>query len=139
MNASEEDQLLREIAKLDSRTIKGLGPAVANILEFLHPTLLPPSNTAMLNGFNLLLVDKKKLGSWTSYLEMRDVILAVNEEFKAMLSKDLGAISGLLFEIGAGRLVIEQNAELVLENAKKKLWRHVLSDMLRLSATIGSY
>ena len=68
---------------------------------------------------------------------MRDVILAVNEEFKAMLSKDLGAISGLLFEIGAGKLVIEQNAELVLE--KKKLRRHVLSDMLRLSATIGSY
>jgi type II restriction enzyme len=118
---AKEDQLLREIAKLDSRGIKGLGPAVANILYFLHPTLLPPSNTAILNGFNLLLGDRKKLGSWTSYLEMRDVILVMNEDFRALLSKDLGAISGLLFEIGAGKLVIEQNADLVLAGAAKKI------------------
>lgn len=117
---AKEEQLLREIAKLDARGIKGLGPAVANILYFLHPTLLPPSNTAMLKGFNLLLGERKKLGSWTSYLEMRAAILAINEEFRAVLSKDLGAISGLLFEIGAGKLVIEQNANLVLEAARQK-------------------
>lgn len=118
---SKEVQLLREIAKLDSLRIKGLGPAVANILYFLHPTILPPSNTAILNGFNLLLGDRKKLGSWPSYLEMREVILALNEEFRPLLSNDLGAVSGLLFEIGAGKLVIEQNADLVLAGAAKKI------------------
>ena len=118
---SKEEQLLREIAKLDARAIKGLGPAVANILYFLHPTLLPPSNTAMVRGFNLLLAERKKLGSWTSYLEMRAAILAINEEFRSVLSTDLGAISGLFFEIGAGKLVIEENSELVLEAVKQKI------------------
>jgi type II restriction enzyme len=118
---SKEDQLLREIARLDAQRIKGLGPAVANILYFLHPTLLPPSNTAILKGFNLLLNERKKLGSWSSYLEMRDAILAINDEFRTVLSKDLGAITGLLFEIGAGRLVIEQNADLVIEATKKRV------------------
>lgn len=117
----KEDQLLREIAQLDARGIKGLGPAVANILYFLHPTLLTPSNTAIVNGFNLLLGERKKLGSWTSYLEMRAALIAINEEFRSTLSKDLGAISGLLFEIGSGKLVIEQNVDLVLESAKQKV------------------
>lgn len=119
--ASREDQLLREIYHLDSLKIKGLGPAVANILYFLHPTLIPPSNTAMLNGFNLLFGAKSKLGCWTSYLEMRDAVLRTNEQFRAILSKDLGAISGLLFEIGAGKLVLEANADLVLDSERKKL------------------
>lgn len=118
---SKEDQLVREVAQLDSRGIKGLGPAVANILYFLHPTLLPPSNTAIVNGFNLLMGERKKLGSWTNYLEMRDVLLAINEEFRPLLSKDLGAMSGLLFEIGTGKLVIDQNVDLVLESAKRKI------------------
>ncbi len=121
LHASKEDQLLREIAKLSAREIKGLGPAVANILYFLHPTILPPSNTAMLNGFNRLFGDRKKLGSWTSYLEMRDVILSVNQDYRSALSKDLGAISGLLFEIGADKLVIDQNADLVLATEKKRV------------------
>src|SRR3990172_11203159 len=46
-----EDILLREILQLRDRGIKGLGPAVANILYFLHPMLIPPSNTAMVRGF----------------------------------------------------------------------------------------
>ena len=101
LNKTNPDQLIREIDKLDSRRIKGLGPAVANILYFLHPTLLPPSNTAILQGFNLLLGESKKLGSWTCYLEMRDTLISINEEYRAMLSKDLGAISRLFFEIDA--------------------------------------
>ena len=75
----------------------------------------------MLKGFNLLLGDRKKLGSWTSYLEMRAAVLAINEQFRSILSNDLGAISGLLFEIGGGKLVIEANAELVLETEKQKI------------------
>ena len=102
LQSTKDDQLVREILKLAARDIKGLGPAAANILYFLHPTVLPPSNTAILNGFNLLLGEKKKLGSWSSYLEMRDTIMVLNEEYRAMLSTDLGAISGLFFEIGAG-------------------------------------
>jgi type II restriction enzyme len=121
LTATKEEQLLREITALDARAIKGLGPAVANILYFLHPQLLPPSNTAMLKGFNLLLSERKKLGSWTSYLEMRAAILAINEQFRLLLSNDLGAISGLLFEIGAGKLVIGANAELVLEEEKRRI------------------
>lgn len=120
LNANREDILIREIVALADRKIKGLGPAVANILYFLHPTLIPPFNTAMLNGFNLLFAEKKKLGSWTSYLEMRDLICQTNEQFKNVLSKDLGAISGLLFEVGAGKLVIEQNADLVVDLELKK-------------------
>jgi len=121
LSASREDQLLREIVRLADLEIKGLGPAVANILYFLHPTLIPPFNTAMLNGFNLLFGAKNKLGSWASYLDMREVVIHANEQFRSALSKDLGAISGLLFEIGAGKLVLEENADLVLNVERKKL------------------
>lgn len=121
LSASREEQLLREIYHLDKLRIKGLGPAAANILYFLQPTLIPPSNTAMLNGFNLLFDAKCKLGSWESYLDMRDAVLRTNEQFRAILSNDLGAISGLLFEIGAGKLVLEENADLVLDVERKKL------------------
>ena len=74
LNASKEEQLIREIIRLDELKIKGLGPSVANILYFLHPTLIPPFNTAILNGFNYLYKDKKKLGSWSEYLKIREVI-----------------------------------------------------------------
>jgi len=95
--------LEKEVLKLAARGIKGLGPAVGNILYFLHPTLFPPFNTAMLNGFNALFQTKKKLGSWESYLEMRETIIEANASL-GMLSKDLGAFCGMLFEIGVGRL-----------------------------------
>jgi type II restriction enzyme len=102
-----EDRLLREIHELDRRHIKGLGPAVANILYFLHPTVFPPFNTAMLNGFNALFSDKKKLGSWSDYLEIRQVIIDSNMRLGSSLSKDLGAFAGLLFDIGSGTLVLD--------------------------------
>lgn len=64
---------------LASAQIKGVGPAAANIIYFLHPTLVPPFNTAIVNGFNALFNDKKKkLGSWESYLAMRETIMRVN-------------------------------------------------------------
>ena len=136
LRATRDDQLLREISQLASREIKGLGPAVANILYFLHPMVLPPFNTAILNGFNLLLGDKKKLGSWSSYLQMREVMIALNDEQRSILSKDLGAIAGLFFEIGAGKLVLQENLQLVLdvdrkkiEAAQKKRHQEVLDDI----------
>lgn len=113
--ACKEEQLLSEIIKLSEKNIKGLGPAAANLLYFLHPTLIPPFNTAILQGYNALFKEKKKLGSWQSYLEMREVIIKANNELKAHLSKDLGAISGLLFEIGLNRILVDGNAEAMLE------------------------
>lgn len=120
MNATGEEQILAEISRLDAAKIKGLGPAVANILYFLHPTIVPPFNTAMLNGFNALFSDKKKLGSWQSYLDMREVIVRTNNELRDSLSKDLGAIAGLLFEIGSGRLLISGNLDAVMQEEKAK-------------------
>ena len=120
LNATREEQILTEISRLAGAQIKGLGPAVANIVYFLHPTIVPPFNTAMVNGFNVLFHDRKKLGSWESYLAMREVILQTNNEFRDQLSKDLGAFAGFLFEIGTGRLIVEGNAEDVFQEEKTK-------------------
>ncbi|HCM75292.1 MAG TPA: hypothetical protein DIS90_02850, partial [Cytophagales bacterium] len=117
--ASNEDQLIREIIKLDGLKIKGLGPAVASILYFLHPTILPPFNTAIVNGFNYLFRDKKKLGSWQEYLKMREIIMKTNADNKDQLSKDLGAIAGLLFEIGSRNIIIE--GQIISDEDKVKL------------------
>lgn len=106
MNAKTEEQIVKEILKLDALKIKGLGPSVASILYFLHPTIIPPFNTAIINGFNYLFQDKKKLGSWTEYLKIREVLIEKNNAHKLELSNDLGAIAGLLFEIGMQKLVI---------------------------------
>lgn len=118
--ATREEQVLAEMSRLAAAQIKGLGPAVANIGYFLHPTIVPPFNTAMVNGFNALFGDKKKLGSWESYLAMREVIVRTNAEVRDQLSKDLGAFAGLLFEIGTGRLVIGGNVDVVLQAEKAK-------------------
>lgn len=120
LNATREEQVLAEASRLAAAQIKGLGPAVANIIYFLHPTIVPPFNTAMVNGFNALFGDKKKLGSWARYREMREVIVRVNAELRNQLSKDLGAFAGLLFEIGSNRMLIEGNVEAVLAEEKRK-------------------
>lgn len=120
LQSTSEKQLLEEVVKLHEQKIKGLGPAVANILYFLHPTIFPPFNTAIVNGFNSLFNEKVKLGSWTEYLRMRDIILDFNQEYSSLLSKDLGAIGGLFFEIGVARLVIHENHEVVLKQIEKR-------------------
>lgn len=120
LSASREDQILGEMSRLAAAQIKGLGPAVANILYFLHPTIVSPSNTAMVKGFNALFADKKPLGSWPSYLEMREVIVQTNAQVRELLSKDLGAFAGLLYEIGSGRLLVSGNVDDVLQAEKKK-------------------
>lgn len=97
------DAIVEAIHVLDRKRIKGLGPAAANVLYFLHPTLVPPSNTAMVKGYNALRGTRVKLGSWADYLAMRDGILQLNEANRSLLSNDLGAIAGLLFDIGSGR------------------------------------
>jgi type II restriction enzyme len=120
LSATREEQVLAEMSRLAAAGIKGLGPSVANIVYFLHPTIVPPFNTAMVNGFNALFGDKKKLGSWESYLAMREAIVGANAEVRDQLSKDLGAFAGLLFEIGSGRLLVSGNVEEVLQVEKAK-------------------
>ena len=120
LNAKGEDQIIKEIIRLDSYKIKGLGPAVASILYFLHPTIIPPFNTAIINGFNFLFKDKKKLGSWSEYLKLREVMIDTNTQHRVELSSDLGAIAGLLFEIGSQKLVLGGD-EYLSENERKKL------------------
>src|ERR1035437_6076265 len=120
LKATTEQQIIKEIVNLDEHIIKGLGPAVASILYFLHPTIIPPFNTAIINGFNTLFNDKKKLGSWGEYLKIREVLIDVNNQFKNELSTDLGAIAGLLFEIGSQKLVAGYD-EYLSELERKKL------------------
>ena len=121
---TREEEIIKEIIKLDSLKIKGLGPAVASILYFLHPTIIPPFNTAIINGYNTLFRDKKKLGSWSEYLKLREIVLETNEKYKSALSNDLGAIAGLLFEIGANKIVIGQEA-LLNEDERNKFEKQV--------------
>lgn len=102
-NCSQEQHLLAAIQRLDQKKIKGLGPAAANLLYFVHPTLAPPFNTAIVKGFNTLTGAKVKLGSWNEYLAMRQSILRLNTEYRGLLSNDLGAIAGFLFDLGTGR------------------------------------
>ncbi|MBI4817421.1 MAG: type II restriction endonuclease [Deltaproteobacteria bacterium] len=97
------DDVVEAIHRLDAHRIKGLGPAAANILYFLHPTLVPPFNTAIVKGYNALTGAKVKLGSWLDYLAMREGVLRLNEGHRALLSNDLGAVAGLLFDVGSGR------------------------------------
>ncbi len=98
-----EAEIIQAIRHIDSLKIKGLGPAVANLLYFIHPTLVPPFNTAIVNGYNALTGSKVKLGRWDHYLTMRQGMLALNATHRKLLSNDLGAIAGLLFDIGTDR------------------------------------
>jgi type II restriction enzyme len=100
---SEETALVDAIHALDRQAIKGLGPAAANLLYFLHPTLAVPFNTAIVKGYNALMSAKVKLGRWDQYLAMRQGILALNDRHRTRLSNDLGAIAGFLFDLGSGR------------------------------------
>lgn len=120
LNAKSDEQIIREIVKLDALKIKGLGPAVASILYFLHPTIIPPFNTAIINGFNFLFKDKKKLGSWSEYLKLREVLIDANNQNRSELSSDLGAIAGLLFEIGTQKLILGTD-EYLSEAERNKL------------------
>jgi len=98
-----EAELLEAVRVLDSHAIKGLGPAAANLMYFLHPTHMPPFNTAIVGGYNVLTGAKVKLGRWEEYLAMRSGLLRLNQEHRSLLSNDLGAVAGLLFDLGSGR------------------------------------
>ncbi|MEB0262812.1 MULTISPECIES: type II restriction endonuclease [unclassified Mucilaginibacter] len=120
IHAKNEQQVVNEIEKPDALKIKGLGPAVASILYFLHPTWIPPFNTAIINGFNYLFKDKKKLGSWSEYLKIRKVIMDMNRKHSNELSPDTGAFARLLFEIGTQKLLLGKD-EYLSETERSRL------------------
>jgi type II restriction enzyme len=100
---STEEQVLSAVVALDAHKIKGLGPAAANLLYFLHPTIAAPFNTAIVKGYNAVTGSKVKLGSWPDYLAMRAGVLRLNAQHRELLSNDLGAIAGFLFDVGTER------------------------------------
>lgn len=100
---STETAVLQAIRALDEKRIKGLGPAVANLLYFLHPTITPPFNTAIVKGYNAVTGSSVKLGRWEDYLAMRIGLLRLTSEHRSLLSNDLGAVASFLFDVGSGR------------------------------------
>lgn len=72
-------------------------------MYFIHPTLVVPFNTAIVNGYNGLTGPAVKLGRWDHYLALREGALRINAQFRALLPNDLGAIAGLMFDVGSGR------------------------------------
>jgi type II restriction enzyme len=108
---NDEVPVLAAIQQLDAQAIKGLGPAAANLLYFLHPTLVPPFNTAIVKGYNALTGAKVKLGRWDEFLAMRGGILELNQRYRDLLSNDLGAIGGFLFDVGSGRYAAPPRAD----------------------------
>lgn len=97
------EEIIAAIRRIDTLAIKGLGPAVANLLYFIHPTLVTPFNTTIVNGFNAVTGSNVKLGRWEHYLALRAGMIRLNAEHRMKLSNDLGAIAGLMFDIGSGR------------------------------------
>jgi type II restriction enzyme len=62
-----------------------------------------PFNTAIVKGFNALAGARVKLGRWDEYLAMREKVLELNAAHRDVLSNDLGAIAGLLYDVGTER------------------------------------
>ena len=88
-------------------------------MYFIHPTLVPPFNTAIVNGYNALTSSRVKLGRWPDYVAMREEVIRLNGLGRDLLSNDLGAIAGLLFDIGTGRYVPPPVSD---QAAARELW-----------------
>jgi len=120
------EAVLEAIRKIDALQIKGLGPAVANLLYFIHPTLVLPFNTAIVKGYNAITGGNVKLGRWDHYLSMREGAIRLNDTHRTRLSNDLGAIAGLLFDVGNGRLAAPP---LLDDDARRRAWE---ADLLKV-------
>ena len=128
-----ESHVVGAIHALDREKIKGLGPAAANLLYFLHPTWAPPFNTAIVKGYNALTGANVKLGRWDQYLAMRKGMLELNAAHRSLLSNDLGAVAAFLFDLGCGRYPLpEQDGPASLDR-----WRSDL-DAVRSESAVAS-
>jgi type II restriction enzyme len=85
---------------------QGTGAGLCQSAVFPASDDCAPFNTAIVKGYNSLTGAKVKLGRWTEYLAMREGILTLNGQYRYRLSNDLGAITGLLFDIGSGRYAV---------------------------------
>lgn len=126
-----EAAVLDAIRSLARREIKGLGPTAANLLYFLHPTIVPPFNTAIVKGYNALTGANVRLGRWDDFLAMREGILELNARHRTSLSNDLGAIAGLLFDVGSGRYVAPPRAD---DAAARAAWEADLATVREAAA-----
>ena len=129
-----EADLLAAIRRIDTLKVKGLGPAVANLLYFLHPTILPPCNTAIVKGYNALTGAKTKLGRWDDYLAMRAGLIALDTKHRGLLSNDFGAIAGLMFDIGSGRYPVPAPD---LSGEGRARWQADLAQVRQEGATLA--
>lgn len=131
---STDQEIIAGIESIDRLAIKGLGPAVANLLYFLHPTLMPPFNTAIVNGFNAITGSKVKLGRWDQYLAMRAGMLRLNQTYRDLLSNDLGAVAGFLFDVGTGRLSAPPLAD---DDSAREAWLAELTKAREMAKKLG--
>ncbi len=125
-----EQHVLDAIRTLEQVAIKGLGPAAANLLYFLHPTIMPPFNTAIIRGYNALTNAGVKLGRWDQYLGMRKGILTLNSQHRSLLSNDLGAAAAFLFDLGTERYPLPPQAM----NGSLDAWKAILEQVRAESA-----
>ncbi|MBT9458353.1 MAG: type II restriction endonuclease [Burkholderiaceae bacterium] len=125
------EAIVEAIQRIDTLKIKGLGPAVANLLYFIHPTLVMPFNTAIVRGYNALAGGNVKLGRWDHYLSLRDGAIRLNAAHRGQLSNDFGAIAGLLFDIGNGRYPAPPRAD---DTSALKAWAADLQKVCEESA-----
>lgn len=102
-----------------------------HLIYFLHPTIALPFNTAIVRGYNALTGSKVKLGQWNQYLAMREGAIRLNAEHRKLLSNDLGAIAGLLFDIGTGRYAAPP---IDADSSARAQWEADLSRARELSA-----
>lgn len=125
------EAIVEAIQRIDTLKIKGLGPAVANLLYFIHPTLLMPFNTAIVRGYNAVTGGNVKLGRWDHYLSLRDGAIRLSAAHRGQLSNDFGAIAGLLFDIGNGRYTAPPRAD---DASALKAWEADLQKVREESA-----
>jgi len=126
------EAIVEAIQRIYTLKIKGLGPAVANLLYFIHPTLVMPFNTAIVRGYNALAGGNVKLGRWDHYLSLRDGAIRLNAAHRGQLSNDFGAIAGLLFDIGNGRYTAPPRAD---DTSALKAWEADLQKVCEESAS----
>lgn len=118
VSTNQPDKMLAAVNTLANLQIKGLGPAVANILYFLEPSVFVPFNTAIVKGYNTLTGSKLKLGKWGDYFKLRDGEIELNQRGQ-LFSKDLGAMAAFLFDIGKLNYAIPENADQIAVQASK--------------------
>jgi type II restriction enzyme len=85
-----------------------------------------------------LFEDNKKLGSWSEYLKLRETLIETNTKYKSLLSNDLGAFAGLLFEVGAKKMIlgeggfISEEDKIKYEKQVEKRRKEVESEQLEV-------